>query len=230
MLDNEKEEPVEADLKSVGSTLLYDSIFLFIFPPISLIALVANIVSFYIFSARYFRKKPLYTYLRASCLNSSLMNLVLAISFLCDSRRFIQIANTELATYFRCYFKIPIVNTAHFYGSVIEIVLAIDRLVEFTRLKARFRQANALKISISLFVACLVINAPYILVFEPKKRQVLLDNGNSSTTRYFYFYGESEFALSYEGRILKNIQYFIRDILTLVLLFFINLVSLVLFK
>lgn len=266
----QQQEQLEIDLRSVGSTPLYDSIFLFLFPPISLFSLVANLVSFSIFSARYFRRKPLYTYLRVVCLNSSLMNAVMAVSFLCDSRRYIHVANTELATYFRCYFKIPIVNTVHFYGSVIEIVLAIDRLVEFTSLKESFRRVSASRVCTCLFVACLLINAPYLLVFEPKKRPITMptqliddDDGNTATTtttttslsadiatitspfayltiaqnsssneheKFFYFYGESAFALSHEGRIFKNIQYFIRDILTFILLLFINIISLVLFK
>ena len=212
----------QIDLKSYGSTHLYDAIFLFAFPPIGLISLAANIFSYVIFSARYFRNKPLYTYLKVICLNSSIINLVFAISFICASRRYLDLANTEFATYFRCYIKIPFINTCYFYGSLIDIVLAIDRLIEFTRFKGRFRQFNPTVICAFLFLLCVIINAPYILIFEPKKKPI--------ANQFFYYYGESRFALSPQGIIFKNIQYFIRDILTLILLVFINLITLTLFR
>lgn len=224
----EKNAQWEALLRSVGSTPLYDVIFIGAFPLLGSLAILGNLLSHHIFSARYFQQKPLYTYLRLCCLNSSLVCFVYAIAFVCDSRRYLPLANTEFATYFRCYFKIPFLNTFYFLGSVLDNVLAVDRLVELTTLKARFRQLNPKRVSVLLVLACVVINAPYVLVFEPKKKQIF--TAASNHTEYFYFYGESEFALSHVGYIFKNIQSFIRDILTLIVLVVINLITLCLFR
>ena len=219
-------------LTKVGSTSIHDAIFLFILPPISILSLIGNILSYRIFSDRYFQKKPLYTYLRVCCLNSSLICLVYAITFICDSRRYVYVSNTQFATYFRCFVKIPITNTCYFYGCMLDIVVAFDRMVEFTRFKRRFRQLNSYMICAVICAICLVINAPYLLVFEPKQEVVIVRNNGSSSpiNQVFYYYGESEFALSHQGRIFKNIQYFIRDILTLFVLVIINVATLILLR
>ena len=223
----------EMILRSVGSTPLYDAVFLFVLPPLGLLSLAGNLLSYFIFSARYFKKKPYYTYLRAYCLNSSMMNFIFAISFICDSRRFLDLSNTELSTYFRCYIKIFLSNTCYFYGSVLDIVLAIDRLIEFSSLKMKFRQHDPNRVCSFLFVLVLILNAPYLFIFEPKKRLIIYDDNfsrNQTEGEEFFYYGESQFALSPQGIILKNIQYFIRDILTLVLLVVINFITLILFR
>ena len=216
----------ELELDKVGSTYIKDSVFLFVIPPAGLLSLAGNLLSYSIFSARYFEKKPLYYYLKVVCLNSSLINLIFVISFICDSRRFLELANTEFATYFRCYVKILVICTCYFYGCLLDIVLAIDRMVEFTKYKGLLRQMNPKKVCTSIALVCIAINAPYVLIFEPKKK--LLVHGN--TTEEFFYYGESRFALTFEGRVFKNILYFIRDVLTIVVLVLINFITLYLFR
>lgn len=232
-LSNKGDQIEESLLNKAGSTPLYDAMFLFIFPPLGIFSFVGNLLSFRIFSAKYFQKKPLYTYLRVCCVNSALINIIFAFAFICDSRRYLTISNTEFSTYFRCYFKIPFLNLFYFFGSVVDIVLAIERLVELTKLKDRFRRLNPIGVSLGLFFACLIVNAPFILIFEPKKSRLFSNISNDSSNvngSFFYFYGESHFALSPIGKILKNIQYFIRDILTLLVLILINLICIVLFR
>lgn len=221
----------DAYLRSIGSSPLYDAIFLIAFPPFGCLALVGNLISYRILTARYFQQKPLYAYLRATCLNSSIINFVFAITFLCESRRYLVFANTEWAIFFRCYFKIPVINTCYFYGSILDIVLSLDRLVEFTRFKQRFRQINAHRLCIILLVVCIVLNLPYIFVFEPKMRRVhFVDANGDRSSENSYYYGESAFASSSKGAILKNIHYIIRDFLTLVVMVLFNIVTLVLLK
>lgn len=236
-MENNNNQEIDK-IDSLSSSSIYDAAYLFLFPPISIFSLIANLLVFYILSERYFQKKPIYEYLKVSCLNCSIVNLIYAISFICDSRRYLDISNTEFATQFRCYFKIPVTNTCYFYGSVLDIVLAIDRLVEFrTWAKVRFRQLNPTCVCVSLLAVCIVVNAPYLFVFEPKKQiDYIFESMNSSLNStevnqkevFYYDYGLSRFALTKEGRILMNVLYFVRDILTLVVLVSINLASLIL--
>lgn len=219
-------------LKTVGSTSFYDAIFLFVFPPIAILALIGNIISYRILTARYFQRKPLYTYLRVCCLNSSIINLVFAITFVCDSRRYLAMSNSQAATYFRCYFKIPILNTCYFYGSVLDIVVGLDRLVEFTRFKATFRRLNAHVACSTLAVVCVLLNVPYLFVFEPRQREYVLVEPNTARnqTETLFFYGESKLALSREGRIFKYIQIVLRELVTLLVMIAINIATLILLK
>lgn len=219
-------------LTSLGSTSHYDAIFLFAFPPFGMLAFICNIVSFCVFSSRYFHKKPLYTYIRTCCLNSSIINIVFAVTFISESRRYLpSIVNTEFSSYFHCYFKIPVINMCYFYGSVLDILLSFDRLVEFTRFKATFRRLNPHRVCLVAFVTCVVINTPYMLVFEPKKRldNFMAENG-SIHVQISHLISESEFALSPHGSILKKTQYFIRDVLTLLIMVIFNVLTLILLR
>lgn len=227
----------ESKLIATGSSYVYDAAYLFVFPPISIISLISNLFVYRILSERNFQKKPIYEYLKVSCLNCSIVNFIYATSFICDARRYLDISNTEFATQFRCYFKIPVNNTCYFYGSLLDIVLAIDRLVEFRETaKVRFRQLNPTSVCASLLAVCVVINSPYFFVFESKK-QIIFGSTNSSSgvlettnlTEMFYYYGYTRFALSGKGKIILGFQYFVRDIITPVVLVFINFTSLILF-
>jgi hypothetical protein len=216
-------------LRTVGSTWFYDSIFLFAFPPLALVSLVGNLISYKIFSSPYFLKKPLYTYLKVNCLNSAAIDLIYACSFLVDSRRIVSFANTEFASFLKCYVKLQLVLFAYSYGCALDIVLALERLSELTNMKHQFNRFRPTFVCAWLFLACLVLNAPFVFVFEPKQRTLYNNSTNSSSV--FYFYGETRFAaFTTSGSILKNVHYFVRDICTLVLLLAINLVSLVLFR
>lgn len=215
-------------LRQVGSTPLYDSIFLFVFPPLSLASLASNILAYKVMRARYFQKKDLYTYLRVSCLNSSIINLIYAITFICDSRRFVSIANTQFATYFRCYFKIPLLNLCYFYGCVLDIAVAFDRMIELTMLKHKFRRINSNLICALLGLFCLTVDWSYVLEFEPKSKEIVITYQNQSNrTEIFYYYGKSAFALSFKGQILNKTLLFVRDILTLVILIGLNVATLI---
>lgn len=218
----------EMDLSS-----LYDIMYIFVFPPISLISLAANLLAYRILSSRFFQKKPIYTYLRVCCLNSSVGNFIYAVSFICETRRYLNLSNTKFGIYFRCFFKLPVNNTCFFYGSLLDILLAIDRLAEFTPIKTKFRHINANRLCAGAFVTCLLINLPFFFVFEPNERvetvTSYVENQVINHTRIIYLYRKSRFATSYEGEILVNIQNFIRDILTVLVLIAINLTCLILF-
>lgn len=218
-------------LKSIGSTYLYDAAFLFVFPLISLLALVGNLISYWILSANYFKKKPLYTYLRVSCLNSSLINLIYAITFICDSRRYLDFSNSEIATYFRCYVKIPVIHTCYFYGSMLDIISAIDRFVEFTRFKQRFRKLNPNMTCVITWIMCALFNLPNVFVFEPKKQKITVQNDNGSlSSEMFYFYGQSLLAFTQLGRLYKYVQFIVYDIFTLLIMLIVNIMAIIMLR
>lgn len=74
-----------------------------------------------------------------------------------------------------------------------------------------------------------MINIPFFFVFEPQKEIIFVDKVTNQT-EYLYKYGESDFALSQNGKVLKNVVYFFRDILTLFILIVVNIVSVILFR
>jgi hypothetical protein len=238
---DEQQELKETALKQVGSYPLYDTLFLVAFPIVGAISFTLNLISYHLFSAPYFtKKKPLYTFLRLYSLNSAIINLIFAFSFLLDSRRYVTFANTELATWLRCFVKIPILNLCYFFSSIMDVVFSLERYAELkmtsSTMKLNFRNINPLKLCASLFTTCFIVNLPYLFVFEPSKRLLTLNitntmpNMTNSSSFYIYHYKETQFALTDTGIAIKNTLYGIRDVLTLVMLILINFLSIIQFR
>lgn len=221
-------EDRESVLRQIGSTWVYDSIFLFVFPPIGLASLLSNLISYYILSGPYFAHKPLYTYLKAMCLNSAVTNLVSISNILWNTKHYLDISNTQWTSMLRCYFKMPVAFGTYFYGSVIDIVLALERLFELTNQRHVFRRFQPSRVCLVLLIACIVFNIPFFFVFVPTRKELF--NPVKNTTEYIYFYGESEFALSRTGKVIKTVHYLFRDAFTLAILILINMISLILFR
>lgn len=226
---NHHEKIREEALNKIGSTWFYDTIFLFIFPPVGLAAFLGNLISYWILSGPYFTQKPLYTYLKLICLNSSAANLISMLNIIWNTRRYSSISNTEWASQLRCYLKIPVGFGTYFYGSVLDIVLALERLCELTNRREIFRQYRPQRVCFFLFLVCFFLNAPFLFVFVPTKTTIYADTA-TNTTEFLYHYGESEFALSNPGRVIKGAVYIIRDIITLTILITVNLISLIRFR
>lgn len=148
-IDGEYREKI---LTNIGSIWIYDTLYMFVFPPFGFLAFIGNIISYWIFSGVHFSNKPLYTYLRAICLNSSVINLVSAFNFLWNSRRYLVLSNTEFVSYLRCYFKFPILFVAYFNGCVLDIVLAFERLFELTNNRYIFRRFQPNHVCFVIFI------------------------------------------------------------------------------
>lgn len=221
------EEIREAALRKIGSTWFHDSMYMFVFPLVGFASLISNLVSFHIFSGPYFSRRPLYTYFRANCLNSSLIGLVLMSNFLWYARRYLDFSNSELATFFRCYVSFPIMFCAYFFGCCIDIVLSFERISDLSGF--RFSKCRPTRVCWLLLIFSFVVNLPSFILFEPIKRPLYVDQESNSTV-YFFHYGETAFALSRSGIIFKSIFYMIRDFFTLILLVILNISSLILFR
>lgn len=215
--------------EKTGSSWFFDAIFLFVFPPLAILSLLANLISYRIFSSSYFVKKPLYTYLKATCLNSSAINLIYMFSFLCESRRFLAFTNAEWSIFFKCYVKLQLVLLAYFYGCMLDIVLALERLSELTNFKHAFNRVSSVRVCVWLFLACLLISLPFLFIFEPKA-PLVFRNTRTNSTELVYFYAETAFATQPSGKLLKMGQALVRDVLTLVLLIGLNVSTLILFR
>lgn len=101
--------------------------------------------------------------------------------------------------------------------------------MELTNKGQKLRQYKPNIVCIFLILLTILLNVPFFFVFEPQKIIILVDQ-SSNTTEYLFHISESKFALSFIGKIIKNIHYFIRDILTLIVLIMLNLAVLVSFR
>lgn len=229
-LESKRDEILDRALTRIGSDWTLDAIYLFAFPILGLIPFAFNILSYIIFKSPHFsQKKSLYIYLKVSCLNSSVINLITAINFLWSSQRYFKFANSQLAVYLRCYLRFPIILSAYSFGSLIDIVLALERLCELTNSKRLFNRARPFCVCAVTLILSVCFNLTIIFMCEPKRQVLVIDAGSNYTVEFFYL-GKTSFSTTKFGVTTRYIRFIIRDILTLLLLFGINLAAFVNFR
>lgn len=224
-----RDQILDKALTRVGSDWILDGIYLFAFPILGLISFLLNIISYAVFTSPQFSQKPLYIYIRMSCLNSALINFISAINFLWTSRRYLAIANTHLAIIMRCFFRYPVVLSAYSFGSFLDIILALERLCELTNSKNLFHRFRPYLVCLLLLLLAISINITIIFMAEPKKQVLKIDAAANLTLDFFYL-GKTSFSITKFGVLTRYIRFFVRDILTLFLLFAINLAAFINFR
>lgn len=188
-----------------------DSLYLFIFTPVSFFGVFLNLLSFHIL-IKISNKSNLFEYLKIYCLNSVILTLSATFLFLSRSRRYISESSSYWQIAYDTFVYIPIANTAYFIGSVLDIIILLDRLSAFNpTVKTFITKISPLKTTLIIVSFCIAINFPYYFVYEPSSMSI---NTNLHASHLFYFLNVTQFSESYLGTILLYIVYFIRDVLT----------------
>lgn len=228
-LELARDHILDKALTRVGSDWTLDGIYLFVFPILGLISFMLNTISYGVFTSPQFSQKPLYVYLRMSCLNSALINMISAINFLWTSRRYLPVANTRLAIIMRCYFRYPVVLSAYSFGSLLDIVLALERLCELFSARHCFHRLRPYLLCLFLLFIAVGINITIIFMAEPKKQVITIDAKTNYTVDFFYL-GKTSFSTTRFGVMTRYFRFVIRDIFTLAALFAINLAAFIKFR
>lgn len=205
------------------SSELLDIVFTFVFPPIATISFISNFISYRIFSSSRIFQKTLYIYLKAICLNSMLINVLLGLSFLWTSRFDNGKGFLKWQTYLQCYFSYILLFVSHSFGCFLEIVLALERLCELTDSRHLFQRFRPSKVCTCLTIFCFLLAIPISVLFEPKEHQVY--DSSTNRTKLVFYSGPSAFYLSTAGYITIILRFLIQEILPLFALIIINLVS-----
>lgn len=74
-----------------------------------------------------------------------------------------------------------------------------------------------------------LLNLPLFFIFEAKKQVIFVDV-TTNRTEYLNHFGQTQFALTRAGKIIKNCLILIRDVLPLIFLVITNITSLIVFK
>ena len=207
-------------------------IVLVVLPPFTILSIISNLISYRVFSSSKLFQKPLYVYLKATCLNSAFIILIFGFSFIWMTTRLFGFVYTfgfhKWQVYLQCYIIFPIVMTSYSYGCYLEVVLALERICEVTDSRHRFQRFKPSLICIGLFILILIIHLPFILSYEPKN-QLIYDN-STNTSDVIYYPGQSAFNLSPLGYINEYIRFIIGDILSIFALLLTNIASFILFR
>ena len=94
---------LEEYLTNAGSTWFWDSVFLFVMPPIGTLGFLTNILSVYVFCTKEFRSIKLYQLLAFYSMTSAITSFFVIFDFYFYSRRYLWIANTFSAYFYNVY-------------------------------------------------------------------------------------------------------------------------------
>ena len=222
-------ESFEQVLEVFGSTWFWDSFWLFFTTPISIFGFLTNLLSLYVFLQSEFQKLTVYNYLRVIVTNSAILCFFTIFDFVFYSRRYFTFVNTYWANAYNCFIHEPITNTAYFFGSVLDIIIMLDRLSTFSRKYRVIPEAiEWWKVTIGTLMICIVINGPYYFVNLPTEFSFQIATSNQAYI--VYAVDQSDFSTTVVGRVLTFGIYFIRDFLTMVISIVLNILSVVCLK
>jgi hypothetical protein len=218
-IENRTYHPHEFWLEFGGSTVWSDIIGLFIIPPIVALGIFLNLLGFLImqFSAL-FRNSKIYVYLKFTFLNGLVCNGFGMLLPFTVVRRFLPFSNSYFALWYMNSVGLPIANVCYFYMTVLDAFITFEKLTIFVK---RLEVINKKYLSrphlicILSFLYCFLIDFSYFFFYEPKSEVVYF---SPNETYLFYNYEITDFTLSPVGHTIIYLQYFLRDVMPLVLL------------
>lgn len=197
----------------LGSSWTLDSIYLFVIPPLSVIGFFLNL-SFFFGSIGL--KDPtnlnIYKYLIIYSFNSSILCFMYAFTFLTFSPRYFDMSFCYATKFYRCkilaYFSIVL----SFFGNMLDIMIALDRISTFLNEKMYgFNAARPLTKCLSAFILSLIINIPILYSLK------IMENNEFFNENAVNFCGQTYFGRSNTGIVINLVLVLFRDILTLII-------------
>ena len=209
-------------LKYYGSTWTTDCLYVFALTPISIISFIMNILAFIVLSKNSLGSAVIFRYLRLYVLNSSILSLILATTFLFSSYRIFSFTNSYSSLFYGSYFHSPFLSIFYCFGGLLEICISIERTLNFMPNRAIKKLINNNKAWLVLFTLSILINIPVFFVNYPGVADVLSDTGFMYR---FHYWGVTEFAMSPIGKGITYTVYIIRDIFSLTAKISLNILS-----
>ena len=182
-----------------------------VLPPFTILSIISNLISYRVFLSSKLFKKPLYAYLKATCLNSIIINVIFGLSFIWTSRLFGPIYTFgfhKWQVYVQCYIIFPFVMIFYSFGCYLEVVLALERFCELTDSRHRFKWFKPSLICIGLLVFSLFLHLPMVLSYEPRN-QLIYDN-ITKTSDFIFYPGQTAFNLSTLGYFNQYVRFIVR--------------------
>jgi hypothetical protein len=213
-------------LAAFGSTPALDVFNFLPFTITSTIGLIMNILAFLVFQDSEFNVR-LYAYLRVYCLNNACLCFLNIFNFTFSSIRLFSFANSYWAQVYYNYIYTPVITLNYFFGSVVDIIILLDRIGHFDKRIKPCIKLSPYWICIIAFLGCFLINFPYNILYEPGSITV---NLNATITFTLWTSLPTSFASSRLATILVYVVAGLREILVFVIQISLNFVSVFLLK
>lgn len=215
----------ELYFKRIGSNWSTDSINLFIIIPLSLICLVVNFISLFVFlNLKFYKQKQnkplkqppsLYNYFKVNSFNSCLFSLIMLFSFFTFAPRYIHLSTSYFSKFYRCVIINYLSISLYSFGNFIDIIIGFERLSIFSeRLRKIGTFLSSYKLCFILFLFCLLINLPAYFWYYIQNEDEFYTNFIKDS---FSYCGKINFMYNtIFGKFLTGFMLFTRDILCLI--------------
>jgi hypothetical protein len=203
-------------VSKLGSTWLIDTVYLFFLSPANFLGFLLNIFCFWIQLLKNNQKRSckanLFKYLTVYALNSSFTCLLHSFLFITYSPHYFpNLTFKWFPKFYRCRILSYVSVSLYFFGSILDIMIALDRLSIF--LKSGFNYLEGIRPYKKCMIAFLIsflINTPILFSL------FIIDNKDLYNSNAITVCGQTEFALSDQGIRINLILLFMRDISSLV--------------
>jgi hypothetical protein len=209
-----------------GSTWELNNLNFYPFIVLGSIGFILSFFSFVIFLNDEFHNQ-LCKYLRIYALSNSIMCFTSIFNFVPTSFRLLTWSNSEQAQIFLNYIFIPLTNFSYFCGSLLDIIILIDRItILIPRLK-NFVKLSAVHVCSIAFIICVLIDMPFFFMHQPNSIMFTL-SGNTTST--IWFSDTSQFGASQIGKTVYTIVIILRDGVVVGMQIILNLICTLLFR
>jgi hypothetical protein len=203
--------------QKIGSTWIIDSINLYLVSPTGFAGFLLNLASFGIMLKINQSTTKLYIYLRYYSLNSALMCLIGAFTFVSSSPRYFPYFTNYYAMFYKCRIFNFVGASFYFFGNLLDILIALERLCIFLPFfKAISWRFSSLKFICPLLFFCFFVNLNSFFSIYVQTESEFIQEAQTNLNSLSYC-GYTEYAYSFPRKILVVIIVVVRDVLTIVL-------------
>ena len=219
--------PKEIWFEIFGSSILLDSLYVYVYAPLCLSGFLLNLLSYFIFLKKDFQTLSLFSYLRVYSISSSMICLVLGTYFVFQSYNLFSFSNSYEAMSYGCFFFAPFITTVYFFNSFMDVYISLERIFYFVPTLAILNRYSWKIVCSILILVSFLINLPYCFLVTPAYFKAQL-----GPNKYIdiYYVGTSEFYDSLFGKIIAFLVFILRDVVTLTAELVINIITIVLLK
>jgi hypothetical protein len=236
----EQTDLIELYYLQLGSSWLFDSLFLFLNLPIAVGGVFLNMISYLIFDrfskSNFNNKKTYYEYLKIYTLFSLFISLQNSVNSFASAPRYFDM-NSYLISFYKCKLAVWIFTLLYYYLNVLDCILLMERLSNLTDgyrvsiyLK-KFFKLNPKLISFIILIFCVLINVVSYYFISPRSdteyKKVVKDY--KMIIKFTYCNREAYFS-ELPGVFIVFLIIFLRDCFPLVFEIVLSLYSMFMFR
>jgi hypothetical protein len=173
----------------LGPDLLLDSLYLYMDTIVGGIGLILNVLSFVVFLDKEFEMK-LYSYMRVYTINSALISLITGLAFVSNALRYFSWTHSYPAQVFYVYVYIPVLITGYYYGTLLDMIITLDRISFFLKPVKKLFILGPYKLCAVCLAFCFITNASFYFNITTQMITVTI---NSTRTVEVWFNTQSAF-------------------------------------